>query len=61
MRRSAARPGEVDRAVPAAFDVETTLVHQPVMVRAQQHQVVEARLPALRPVMNVMGVNPAVV
>jgi len=48
---------EPDLPTIAAFAVETTLVHQPMMVPAEQHEVVEARFTAIRPVFDVMTVD----
>ena len=53
-----ARTGEPERAVVEALNVESALVHQPVMGRAQQDEVVEGGLPAVGPVLDVMAVEP---
>ena len=50
--------GEPERAVVEALHVEPALVHQPVVGRAEQDEVVERRLPALGPVLDVMAVQP---
>ena len=44
------RVGEPERAVVEALHVESALVHQPVMGRTQQDEVVERGLPAVGPV-----------
>src|SRR5690606_31978573 len=50
-------PFEAQRALLVPPDPKPTLVHQPVMVRAEQQGVVEARLPAVRPMHDVMSVD----
>ena len=60
-RRSDGQPvrvGEPERAVVAALHVEPALVHQPVMGRAEQDEVVERGLPALGPVPDVVAMEP---
>ena len=52
------RVGEPERTVVEPLHVEPALVHQPVMGRAQQDQVVEGGLPAVGPVPHVMAVEP---
>ena len=42
----------------AGQHLEAPLVQQPVVVRAQQHEVLQARLPAVRPVPDMMRVQP---
>ena len=49
---------EPERAVIESPHVESALVHQPVMGRAQQDEVVERGLPAVGPVLDVMAVEP---
>ena len=51
------RIGEPERAVIEALHVEPAFVHQPVMGRAQQDEVVEGGLPAVGPVRDVMAVQ----
>ncbi len=41
----------------APLDREPALVNEPVVVPAELHQVVERRLPAARPVLEVMGID----
>ena len=49
--------GEPERAVVEALYVESAFVHQPVMSRTQQGEVVERGLPAVGPVLDVMAVQ----
>ena len=49
---------EPERTVIEALHVESALVHQPVMRRAQQDEVVEGGLAAVGPVPDVMAVEP---
>jgi hypothetical protein len=56
---AAVRPAE-EPAVPVVFaDCEATLVTQLVMRLAQEHQVIETRLAAVRPVFYVMRIDEA--
>ena len=52
------RVDEPERTVTEALHVESTLVHQPMMGRAEQDEVVERGLPAIGPVLDVMAVEP---
>jgi hypothetical protein len=54
-------PLEVDRALAAAPYLEAALVQQRVMKRAKQREVLEARLSALRPMLDVMRIDVAAV
>ena len=49
--------GEPERAVVEALDVEPALVHEPVVGRAEQNEIVERGLTALGPMPNVMAVQ----
>jgi hypothetical protein len=49
-------------AIPVvSFDAKTTFMHESVMLRAQQHQVIQTCFAAGRPVLNVMGINETLV
>ncbi len=48
---------ENDFATASFPAVETALVHQPVMVPAKQHEVIEARLAAVGPVADMVAVD----
>ena len=48
---------EVDFATRALPAVEAALVHEMMVVPAQQYEIIEARLAALRPVTDVMAVD----
>ena len=50
--------GEPERAVVEALDVEAALVHQPMVGRAEQDEVVERGFPAPDPVPDVVAVQP---
>src|SRR5690606_41703987 len=52
--RPPARPPEEPPVPIVLLDPEPALVHQRVMPRAQQDQILEARLPAARPMHHVM-------
>ena len=56
--RPSVRGGEPERPVVEALHIEPSLVHQPVVGRAEHHEVVERSLPALRPMFDVMPVQP---
>src|SRR5690606_5492745 len=51
------RIGEADAAVRQALAAEALLVDQPVVVAAQQHEVLQAGLSALGPVADVVAVD----
>jgi hypothetical protein len=53
----AVRPQEVERAVPGAVDGEAVLVEEAVVVAAEQDEVVLAGRAAVRPVVDVVGVE----
>jgi len=53
------RPLEVRRAVLIPPDIEAALVHQPMVVRAAQRGICQARLSAVRPMADVMSVDVA--
>ena len=50
--------GEPERAVVEALHTEPALVHQSMVSRAEQHEVVERGLAALGPVLDVMAMQP---
>jgi hypothetical protein len=52
---------KVDLAVLAAFAVETALMHEVMMVPAQQYEVIEARFAAIRPVPDVVTIDKLVI
>ena len=52
---------EVPAVIEVFFDPETTFVHQRVVIRTQQHQVIETRLATVRPVLDVMAMQVAAV
>lgn len=52
---------EIDFAFSAFPAVEAALVHEVMVMAAQQHEVIQARLAALRPVLNVMAIDKLVV
>src|SRR5690606_18186643 len=52
--RTPVRPPEEPPVPTVLLDPEPALVHQRVMPRAQQDQILEARLPAARPMHHVM-------
>ena len=53
-------PAEADLAIADPFDAEAALVHQPVMLAAQQDEIADRGFAAIRPVANMMRIDEAV-
>ena len=54
-------PVEVYAVFVGAFDVETAFVHKPVVMTAEQNEIVDRGVATIRPVPNVMRIDEAVV
>jgi len=59
--RPSVRPLEEPAVPVVAFDHESTFVHQLVMLRTQEHQVIEAGFTSGRPVLDMMRIDKACV
>ena len=58
---NAVRSNEIPAVSKVALDAETTFVHERVVFRAEQHQVIDAGFAAVRPVLDVVTVQVAVI
>jgi len=54
-------PAEIDALAAVVVDRETAFVHERVMIRAEQREIVETRLATVRPMLDVMPVDVTVI